>query len=306
MVELKRLQEIHDEIAPELSYEPLDYKDWKLLDPDQVRESNKGNCLDVSLLALDTIGEGDLLYAEKPSGEGHSVPIFEHDSGLYWVELLDKSGVYGPFKDMSEVTEAFMETYTYPDDTDFCSITYDELKDSVGASWKNFNKTVLTPECMEKYSEIPVFKLSEERNLKDEQELLESGQIPEMIYYAIYVIKGRWPEVEPYISKDPKNAVWYAHEVIKGRWPEAEKYIADDYEAIYDYIRLVTKGRWPEAEPTIIRDSEIAGWYAEEILDKRWPEAEKYIAEDPNAWRNYLEFLEKKGQDMDAWEAEGW
>jgi len=42
-------------------------------------------------------------------------------------------------------------------------------------------------------------------------------------YYAKFIIKGRWPEAEPYImkDKDPYLIVWYARYIIKGRWPEA-------------------------------------------------------------------------------------
>jgi len=195
MVEPKKLQEIHDEIAPELSYEPFDLDDWELLAPSEVKESGKGNCLDVSLLALDTAGEGDLLYAEKPNGEGHSVPVFTHDSGLYWVELLDKSGVYGPFKDMSEVMKAFLETYSYPEDTHFCSITYDDFEDSIGEGWDHFDKTLLTPECTEKYSNIPIYKFAQGRDSEFEKKLLqEATQTDDFGYlvdYALNYIKGR-------------------------------------------------------------------------------------------------------------------
>ena len=34
-------------------------------------------------------------------------------------------------------------------------------------------------------------------------------------------MKGKWPEAEPYIMKDPEIARWYAENVIKGPWPEA-------------------------------------------------------------------------------------
>ena len=40
--------------------------------------------------------------------------------------------------------------------------------------------------------------------------------------YAADVIKGRWPEAESNIMKNPYAAVEYARDVIKGRWPEAE------------------------------------------------------------------------------------
>lgn len=44
-------------------------------------------------------------------------------------------------------------------------------------------------------------------------------------HYARYIIKGRWPDAEPYIMKDSYYAYCYAAQVITGKWPEAEPYI---------------------------------------------------------------------------------
>jgi hypothetical protein len=53
-------------------------------------------------------------------------------------------------------------------------------------------------------------------------------------YYALYVIKGRWPEAEATIAKNPEWAYYYAANVIGGRWPEAEAAIANsDYKYMY-------------------------------------------------------------------------
>jgi hypothetical protein len=46
--------------------------------------------------------------------------------------------------------------------------------------------------------------------------------------YALMVIKGRWPEAEPYIMQNAADTLWYAKDVIKGRWPEAEQVIKKD------------------------------------------------------------------------------
>jgi hypothetical protein len=46
--------------------------------------------------------------------------------------------------------------------------------------------------------------------------------------YAQFVIKGIWPEAEPYIMRDPESAFLYAIDRIRGRWPEAEPYIMKD------------------------------------------------------------------------------
>lgn len=40
--------------------------------------------------------------------------------------------------------------------------------------------------------------------------------------YAIFVLKGRFYEAEPYIMRDKQCAYFYAKHIIKGRWPEAE------------------------------------------------------------------------------------
>ena len=46
-------------------------------------------------------------------------------------------------------------------------------------------------------------------------------------WYVKDVIKGRWPDAENVIMKDPVFAFWYASN-IKGRWPEAEEVIRSD------------------------------------------------------------------------------
>ena len=47
-------------------------------------------------------------------------------------------------------------------------------------------------------------------------------------YYARDVIKGRWPEGEEAIKRDPFWATNYAMYVIRGKWPEGEKTIKKD------------------------------------------------------------------------------
>lgn len=49
--------------------------------------------------------------------------------------------------------------------------------------------------------------------------------------YAAEVMRGRFPDAEPYIMKDPYYAQEYALNIIKGRWEEAEPYIktSSDY-----------------------------------------------------------------------------
>jgi hypothetical protein len=53
----------------------------------------------------------------------------------------------------------------------------------------------------------------------------------------------------------------YARDIIKGRWPEAEPYIMKDLSTILEYAMNVIKGRWPEAEPYLRKDKSIWNYY---------------------------------------------
>ncbi len=69
-------------------------------------------------------------------------------------------------------------------------------------------------------------------------------EIPELAYdYALRIIRGRWPEAEPYIMRDPVAAFYYAQDIIKGRWPEAEPIIMKDPQWSASYIRYVIEGK---------------------------------------------------------------
>jgi hypothetical protein len=105
--------------------------------------------------------------------------------------------------------------------------------------------------------------------------------------YAKNVIQGRWPEAEPVIAKDPYYAVKYALEIIKGRWPEAEPVIAQSPYYAVKYADEVIGGRWPEAEPEIAKDRLYAYLYAREVIGGRWPEVEPAIAKSPYTAYNY-------------------
>jgi len=163
---------------------------------------------------------------------------------------------------------------------------------------------------MEKYSDIPVSKLSEERDPEKEQDLLkrmkrhDSWEILQAAGYAQRVIKGRWPEAEPYIIRTPESAYYYADHVLNDRWPEAEPQILKSPKYSYWYALRVIKGRWPEAESTILESPESAAAYTQNIIKGRWPEAEEVLKKDPEAWEEYLGVLEYLGQDIDVWEEE--
>lgn len=109
--------------------------------------------------------------------------------------------------------------------------------------------------------------------------------------YAVHVIKGRWPEGEPVIAKDPEWAYRYARDVIRGRWPEAEAVIAKDPKYAWRYARDLIKGRWPEAEAVIAKDPRAALDYANEVIKGRWPEGEATMRKDPRFWGYYMNFI---------------
>ena len=100
----------------------------------------------------------------------------------------------------------------------------------------------------------------------------------------------------PLISRTATLATKYAREVIKGRWPEAEPYIMKVSYTAYGYARAILyndpewpydRGRWPEAEPYIMQEPFTALIYAKNILKHRWKEAEPYIMKNEGDWNNY-------------------
>lgn len=105
--------------------------------------------------------------------------------------------------------------------------------------------------------------------------------------YAKHVIKGRWPEAEPYIMKDALAARRYAFSIIKGRWPEAELMISKNAEAAGLYAHYVIKDRWPKAEHVIMKSPECAFYYAVHVIKGRWLKAEPYIKRDSAWWDRY-------------------
>jgi hypothetical protein len=101
-----------------------------------------------------------------------------------------------------------------------------------------------------------------ERDPQVEQKILRSENPKWAYLYDHDVIKGRWPEAEPFIMQDPEWAYYYACFIINGRWREAEPYILKNPEWAYYYARHAINGRWREAEPFIMKDPEWAKWYA--------------------------------------------
>ena len=104
---------------------------------------------------------------------------------------------------------------------------------------------------------------------------------PEILVRFCVLVGFRWLEAEPYIVRDPEWACFYAMNVLKGRFPEAEPYIAQDSKLAYDYALYVLRHSWSEAEPAIVKDPYLAYCYARDVLRRPWPEAEQYIIQSP-------------------------
>jgi hypothetical protein len=101
-------------------------------------------------------------------------------------------------------------------------------------------------------------------------------------WYAIRVLKGRFPEGEPAIATSDTYAYLYARNVLKGRFPEGEAAIATNPDWAYHYARDVIEGRWLEAEATIATDPLSAEPYL-----KKFPEAKLEWA--MNGWLDWLD-----------------
>jgi len=127
-------------------------------------------------------------------------------------------------------------------------------------------------------------KLGIKRDLEKEQHLIESWNFKGMVDYAKDIIKGRWPEVEHIIARNPQASFYYARYVLKDRFLEAEMNIIKDICWITPYASAIIKDRWPEAEPTLLDTQKFC---------YTW-------------WSNYKFFLERIGRDIDIWDVEIW
>jgi hypothetical protein len=113
--------------------------------------------------------------------------------------------------------------------------------------------------------------------------------------YAKHVIKGRWPDGEAILAKDPYWAYCYAADVIKGRWPEAETTIVKHPIAAMNYALDVIKGRWLEAEEAIAKfvpNEEFIEVFTagkKEYLET-FPDAKEDWA--MNGWLDWLDWLD--------------
>lgn len=124
------------------------------------------------------------------------------------------------------------------------------------------------------------------------EELLLQREFEHLLFkYTKHVIKGRWPEAEPIIMKNPQYAYYYAHYIIKGVWPEAEPYIIKDAEYSFQYAMNVKKERWHEIEPFILLVPRLACRYAGGVIKGRWPELEEKLENNAQYKHFYNQYL---------------
>jgi hypothetical protein len=93
------------------------------------------------------------------------------------------------------------------------------------------------------------------------------------------------------LKKDPKLALEYAGNILRGRWPEAEPYIMKDPESASRYATHVMREPWPEAEPYILKSFVPAMEYAVYTKRKLWPELEKIIDGNPDQVKIYRKLM---------------
>jgi hypothetical protein len=82
--------------------------------------------------------------------------------------------------------------------------------------------------------------------------LLANAEGDARFYYAMQVVKGRWPEFEEELLHfDWSCWIEYCEQAFGGRWPVLEEHLDRDYdaggpEALYEYASKIVKGRLPE------------------------------------------------------------
>jgi hypothetical protein len=98
---------------------------------------------------------------------------------------------------------------------------------------------------------------------------------------------GEYSAIKHIIVKSPEYSYWYALYIIKERWPQAEPYIMGDTFFAYCYANDVLDARWAEAEPYIMKNPWHANYYAKDVIGDRWIEAEPVIMKNGFAWNEY-------------------
>jgi hypothetical protein len=124
--------------------------------------------------------------------------------------------------------------------------------------------------------------------------LSKLGIIPPAMYacsYAIFVLKGRFPEGEPAIAKDPKFAYFYALHVLHAPFPLGEPIISQSLQYTYAYAFNVLKGPFPLGELLISQSAEYSYFYARDVIKAPFPKGEPAISQSPRYSCDYAHYV---------------
>ena len=196
-------------------------------------------------------------------------------------------------------------------------------KEVIGGRWPEAEPFI----AKDAYWSLEYARFLNDRFPAGEKTILKRKSVGLMVNYAEEVIKGRWPEAEPFIAKsedwsleyarflkdrfpageeailksnNPFYIIGYAKDVIGDRWPEAEPYIAKSAEWSLEYARNLGS-RFPAGEKTILKRKNVGLMvnYAKEVIKDRWLKAEPYIAKSAE-WS--LEYARKVNSRFPAGE----
>ena len=107
---------------------------------------------------------------------------------------------------------------------------------------------------------------------------------PVEVFEKAYKKKKRIPELEHILLHNRAYSVYYARYVIKGRWPELEKVLLERYNPhsifdelvqILDYAKYAIKGRWPEAEHLLLTDPKKWSSYVRYLKKSKYSDLEE-------------------------------
>ena len=115
-------------------------------------------------------------------------------------------------------------------------------------------------------------------------------RVPELAYELARARPELRPKLESTIAKDAEHAYWYAV-FVKGKFPEGEPAIAKNPKFARLYAAAIGKGRWRPGEAAIATDARESYEYAK-IIQGRFPAGEAAIAKSPRFSAYYKEFLE--------------
>jgi len=157
---------------------------------------------------------------------------------------------------------------------------------------------------------ISVLKSVAEHKDVDENESIDSfsharanitSSCADLIYseYIRDVIKGRWPEVEPYIAKCVEYSVDYALLFKHGPWRTAEYYLlrelqdnsgyAYEFSKLVEYSIKVLEARWLNIEPYILSDN-FKGSSPYKKYKSHWEAYARRGLEAPTYFGDYSDF----------------